>query len=489
MNPGSVQITPCAIPPPAPTIISITPAVWNPGVTTNITITGTGFIGNGPNYCNPTTLNATAPTESQMDLINTNVLSSTQITATVTPLASDPAETATVTPANYVYNSPPQGPYYITGAAATAQIVPGCAPPTVASVSPNIWFAGQTYDSVKITGTNFITPAKATAACPATTATLTGASFALGAVTVNSASLITIASVAPPSSEPTETATITVSGNPAATTTAQILSAPKVTLQRVDLMDIQATGTPVGGTFSLTTQVESGTTTGATIGFASGSTSTTNPTTLELTEPANPSPIGSYSPGGLEQITVNYATHGKTPSDQFQVPTFGMSCYDTTLQSDWGTAPNNCQSLTINKVKYSGTVTNPAGLPKGTYCSLFIAEAKLQGSAVLNSGQDIQYIGGKLVQVSTIATHDGTPPVANQTVARYLSIIPGKGVLMDLDQVGTGLLANDTGGDITGYRIDLYKGVGKAVCANYDNIMAVGACTPATSGCPASAVQ
>jgi 3D (Asp-Asp-Asp) domain-containing protein len=128
-------------------------------------------------------------------------------------------------------------------------------------------------------------------------------------------------------------------------------------------------------------------------------------------------------------------------------------------------------------------------LPKGTYCSLFIAEAKLQGSAVLNSGQDIQYIGGKLVQVSTIATHDGTPPVANQTVARYLSIIPGKGVLMDLDQVGTGLLANDTGGDITGYRIDLYKGVGKAVCANYDNIMAVGACTPATSGCPASAVQ
>ncbi len=62
-------------------------------------------------------------------------------------------------------------------------------------------------------------------------------------------------------------------------------------------------------------------------------------------------------------------------------------------------------------------------------------------------------------------------------------------MLIDLDQVGTGLLANDTGGDVTGYRIDLYKGVGKAVCANYDNIMAVGACTPATSGCPANAVQ
>jgi 3D (Asp-Asp-Asp) domain-containing protein len=167
-----------------------------------------------------------------------------------------------------------------------------------------------------------------------------------------------------------------------------------------------------------------------------------------------------------------------------------MSCYYTTLQSDWGTVPNHCKSVTIKGVVYSGTITNPYSL-SGTYCSSFIAEVKLQGSGVLAGGQDIQYdpSTNKITKVSQINGADGTPVVANKTVARSRSIIPTGGVHVDIDQIGTNLLANDTGGDIVGYRIDLYRGAGSAVCTNYKNIISVSACNPGNSKCPARALR
>jgi hypothetical protein len=48
---------------------------------------------------------------------------------------------------------------------------------------------------------------------------------------------------------------------------------------------------------------------------------------------------------------------------------------------------------------------------------------------------------------------------------------------------------NDTGDGIAGYRLDLYEGIGKAVCADYDNIMTLGACNSGTNTCPALTVQ
>lgn len=106
-----------------------------------------------------------------------------------------------------------------------------CPAPTITSVSPNIWFAGQTYNNVTITGANFVTTTAATAACPATTVTLTtpsNANVGLGTVTVNSPTQITIATVTPPSSETTEGATITVSGATPATVQADFLGAPQI---------------------------------------------------------------------------------------------------------------------------------------------------------------------------------------------------------------------------------------------------------------------
>jgi 3D (Asp-Asp-Asp) domain-containing protein len=165
-----------------------------------------------------------------------------------------------------------------------------------------------------------------------------------------------------------------------------------------------------------------------------------------------------------------------------------MSCYFTTLQSDWGEAPDDCGSVRIYGKKYSGTVKNPPGL-KGTYCSAFLAEMRLQGSGVLDSGQDLQYIGGTYKKVSTIHGKDGSVVVANKTLARSKTIIPAKGVNLDVDQIGTSLLANDTGKKIVGYRLDYYRGIGESVCSGFSNIMSVSACTPAQTACPASAVK
>ncbi len=260
-----------------------------------------------------------------------------------------------------------------------------------------------------------------------------------------------------------------------------------ISLSRLSLMQVEATGTPDGGSFSNSVKAVTGSSL-AGIDFASGVTATTNPNTAALSDPPNPTPKQTPSPGGLAQITATYTTTSGAATQSYKVPTFGMSCYYTTLQSDWGTVPNKCLKVKIKGVVYSGTVTDPYGL-SGTYCNSFIAEVVLQGSGVLTGGQDIQYISGAIVDVSVINGADGTPVVANETVARDRSIIPRGGVLVDIDQVGNNLLANDTGGDIVGYRIDLYKGAGKAVCAGYDNLISVSACNPGNSKCPASAIQ
>jgi 3D (Asp-Asp-Asp) domain-containing protein len=127
----------------------------------------------------------------------------------------------------------------------------------------------------------------------------------------------------------------------------------------------------------------------------------------------------------------------------------------------------------------------------GTFCSSFIAEAKLQGSAGLNNGQLIQYnVGNQTFSIVTaLDGADGTPVVAGQTVARDRSVIPTGGYTVDVDQIGNSLLANDTGGAIVGYRLDLYDGVGQAVCSGFTNIISVAACSSALSTCPALAVQ
>ena len=129
-DPGFVNITPCAIP-VTPAITSIQPDTWIAGHSTNITITGTGFIPtSNPSSCIPSGLAVSAGSENVV-LSNVVVVSATQITATVTPAAGNNVVTATVTVSNTVYNPPPD---YLT-ATATATIRPQ--PPVISSIQVN----------------------------------------------------------------------------------------------------------------------------------------------------------------------------------------------------------------------------------------------------------------------------------------------------------------------------------------------------------------
>jgi len=399
-----------------------------------------------------------------------------------------------------------------------------CPMATITSITPDTWYTGVTNTSI-LTGNN-LALTNQTNGCQLSNNLTVGpidgngfgnevpfTTFQIGIIPNQDFNTTQQLVIVIPDSVPTETATYTVYGYcdgyvgmdcPKDTYTilwstsfpVQIINIPTINLERIDLMDVKATGTPnVTGTsensaFNYYTVNVAGSSV-ATIGYASGSNAQSNPTFFQLTEPDNPCTGGVPCQGGLESITAKYTVNGVSSADKsFSVPTFGMSCYYTTLESDWGAPPNNCTvPLKWKGVRYTGAVTNPSGL-NGTYCLAFIEDVLLNtGSGVLNNGQDIQQNNGNIVRVSTIKSADGSPVVAGQTVARDRSIIPGIGVLIDLDQVGTGILANDIGSDIIGYRLDLYQGAGKGVCANNNNIMAVGACTPATSGCPASAIQ
>jgi 3D (Asp-Asp-Asp) domain-containing protein len=265
----------------------------------------------------------------------------------------------------------------------------------------------------------------------------------------------------------------------------------QLTLSRSDLLTVVATGTPDEGTFSYNSTPDVEGDTVATIAPAAGVTPQTNPNTAILADPANPDPHLAPYPGGLLDVTATYSiSAGNQASKSFAVPTFGLSCYYTALETDWGTPPDKCSSLTIKGKRYSGTVVNPAGL-SGTFCRSFIAEVELQGSGVTADHRSVQYnrSANTIGVVSNILASDGSSVVAGQTLARDRNIIPRGGVLVELDQIGQGLLANDTGGAIKNYRIDLYKGAGVAVCAKFANIMSVAACSPGNDLCPALAIN
>jgi membrane-bound lytic murein transglycosylase len=116
---------------------------------------------------------------------------------------------------------------------------------------------------------------------------------------------------------------------------------------------------------------------------------------------------------------------------------------------------------------------------------------KLQGTGQLNNGSYINYgvATRTMTAVAAVTGADGTAVIAGMSVARDRAVIPGRGILVDVSGVGTGLLANDTGGAIRGYRLDLFNGAGRAACAGYSNPVGVGVCQTAQPACPGSALQ
>jgi len=102
-------------------------------------------------------------------------------------------------------------------------VIAPCLVPQITSVSPNTWVGGKKYDGVTVTGTGFTTSSAATSTCPATTLRFsTGTGKAqLANVNVVSSTSITFTVTSMPD-DMSETLTLTASGTPPATATAQV---------------------------------------------------------------------------------------------------------------------------------------------------------------------------------------------------------------------------------------------------------------------------
>jgi 3D (Asp-Asp-Asp) domain-containing protein len=253
----------------------------------------------------------------------------------------------------------------------------------------------------------------------------------------------------------------------------------ELTVTRPNLITLAATGTPSGGTYAVNL-TSSGSGAAATI---SSWNSTSQNATITLGDPSNPDPTGAPSPGALASVSVAYQT---TEAVDVQIPvsTFGMSCYIIASENDYWNG-QSCTSTTIRGTTYNGTITNPPNLT-GTFCNAFLQQVRLQGSG--------QSLGGLLIQYNTsnstwqvvrqIVGADGTALAPGQTVARDRTIIPRGGVLVSLDSIGNGLLANDTGAAIKGYRLDMFNGFGQKAWVGFANPIVVGACSPGNRSCP-----
>ncbi len=258
-----------------------------------------------------------------------------------------------------------------------------------------------------------------------------------------------------------------------------------MSLTRNSQTQLTGKATLVGGEFGLASALLSGST------GASLSTPNVfdNPNTFTLTPPASASSKGAPSPGGLAEYEIQYACTdgGFSPIHAFDNATFGLSCYILSLQSDWGPS-TACKSLTLKGTVYSGTQVNPTGMPAGTYCRSFLADTRLQGSGMMTNGTKVHYVSGTsptwvFKTITAFNGADGSPVVANQTVARDRHII-GRNESVTLSSKGT-FRANDTGGAIKQYRIDIFGGFGHAACSSFINIMSLGNCSPGISTCTA----
>jgi hypothetical protein len=156
-------------------VTSVSPNIWPAGVWTDITITGSCFHSTPGEEGAEAWLEVTSFSGSgTVDIYNRDYVSTTQMTASVVPAANDTIQTACVSASwsyvdvvraqvNATLANPALGSACTAPDGSTGVIVQigTCPVPTITSISPNVWFTGQSYP-LTITGTGFITPAMST---------------------------------------------------------------------------------------------------------------------------------------------------------------------------------------------------------------------------------------------------------------------------------------------------------------------------------------
>lgn len=130
------------------------------------------------------------------------------------------------------------------------------------------------------------------------------------------------------------------------------------------------------------------------------------------------------------------------------------------------------QYITAKESDYSGNKISVSGLT-GKYKSAFLNDVKVQGSGVGDDGRYIKYYAGKF-SYNKPTTALGTTPTVGTTIAvdpYYVPCVIRNGAAKKGHVEITGIgrrIAEDTGGAIKNFDIDVYMGVGRSSLKGID---------------------
>ena len=124
---------------------------------------------------------------------------------------------------------------------------------------------------------------------------------------------------------------------------------------------------------------------------------------------------------------------------------------------------------------YRGSSVYAPGITDATFKSAFISAVKLNGTGKAESGRYIHWNGSGFSYITKPTTATGTEATVGRTIAVDPEYIPRamvggrwKRATVNIDKVGI-CVAEDGGGDIKGYRIDIYKGLGESAASGWNN--------------------
>lgn len=199
-------------------------------------------------------------------------------------------------------------------------------------------------------------------------------------------------------------------------------------------------------------------------------------TTFSYTGPIKGSKTTAFNSSGDGYIDVDirgakaftlYCRMGATNSNTItQTPalrcdyqsSFYCTGYNIALESDY------------NDAKVTAT-----GIKDNTFSKKFLAAVKLNGSGKADDGKYIKYMGSDTYSYSSPMTATGTTPTAGTTIAVDPYFIPRakvgglwKRATVQIANVGS-RRAEDGGNAISGYRIDVFRGIGNSSMSGWTN--------------------
>lgn len=195
----------------------------------------------------------------------------------------------------------------------------------------------------------------------------------------------------------------------------------------------------------------------------------------------------SSATNGQKFTNINSAGVGYIDIDVRGVKNIDIYCYVGTARSNTVHISSKVKAqyektfyctayTTVLENDYNGTKVPAPGIADATFKQDFLEATKLNGSGKASSGKYLHYNSGtSKYEYSSPQTATGTTPQAGKTIAVDPYYIPRarpsavwKRATVSIAGVGN-RVAEDGGGAITGYRIDVYAGVGKSSLVGWTN--------------------